>query len=190
MPAIKLRHVATLVIALVTLAACDAEPIAPRVASALSAPAASAVTTAASVNTIDRVNATVPHSFVVFVSCANGGQGEVLQANGQLEYRGHWVTNAQGERVHHVAVSNFTGSAIGWDTGEAYDVVSRELSQGNIDYGNDGIPDSGEELQRTRLRLTSRASGATFSVVLVGRFVQTPSGDFVLDGWEGTARCN
>ena len=186
MPSFKLRVAATLVVALVTLAACDAAPLAPHAAPSLSASVASS----ASASAISRENATVPHTFVAFVPCANGGVGEVLQVSGQLQYRGHWISTAGGERVHHVVVSNFTGSAIGWETGDAYDVVSREISQGNIAYGNDGIPDSGEELQRSTLHLTSRASGATFDVTVVGRFVQTPSGEYVLDGWDGKARCN
>jgi hypothetical protein len=184
---LNLRYAATLVIAAATLAACDAEPIAPHTQTLVRT---SAVTTTASANTISRDDATVPFSFVVFAACANGGQGEVLQVNGNLQYKGHWITTTQGQRQHYVLVASFTGSGIGWDSGEEYDVVTREISQGNTAYGTDGIPDSGEELQRIALRLTSRETGATFDVVLVGRFVQTPTGEFVLDGWEARTRCD
>jgi hypothetical protein len=163
--------------ALATFAACDAEPF------------ASAVSASASANTIDHSEATVPFSFVVFASCANGGEGEVLQVGGELQYKGHWITTTRGQRQHYVTVASFTGSAVGWDSGEAYDVVTREFSQGNSAYGNDGIFDSGEELQRTRLRMTSRVTGAVFEVVLAGRFVLTPTGAVVLDEWDATTRC-
>jgi hypothetical protein len=85
--------------------------------------------------------------------------------------------------------SPVTGSATGWETGEVYDVSSRELFQTNTDYGADGILDSGEELQRVRIRLTSRATGAEIYVVIKGRYVLTPAGDYVLDSWDGTSRC-
>jgi hypothetical protein len=68
-------------------------------------------------------------------------------------------------------------------------VETRGITQGNVAYGDDGIPDSGEELQRTQLRLTSRTTGAVFDIVIVGRFVQLPSGEYVLDSWDGVARC-
>ena len=180
-------RLALLVTALATLTACDAELAAPDPAAPASAAALAAGVAA---NTVHREENTVPFSFVVFASCANGGEGEVLQAHGELHYRGHWVTSDQGQRNHYVVVSRFLGTAVGWDSGEVYDIARRDLTQGNIDYGSDGIPDSGEELQRIRLQLTSRDTGATIDVVLVGRFVQTPAGEYVLDGWDGTARCD
>ena len=182
-----LQYAATLVIALGTLAACDAEPLVPRTESPV--PAA-AVTTAGSANTIYRDAATVPFSFGQYASCANGGLGEVLQVSGELQYTGHWITTTDGQRQHNFMLASFTGSAIGWDSGEAYDVVTRELSQVNNAYGTDGILDSGEELQRIALHATSRTTGTAFEVVLVGRFVQTPTGEFVLDGWDATTRCD
>ena len=184
---LKLQQAATLVVALLTLAACDAQPTAPAAESPV---VASAVTTTASANIIYRDEATVPFSFVVYAPCANSGEGEVLQVSGDLEYRGHWITTTQGQRNHYLFVASFTGSAYGWETGEEYDVATREISQGNSTDGTDGIIDSGEELQRTRLLLTSRTTGAVFTIVLVGRFVQTPTGEYVLDGWDGTARCD
>lgn len=184
---LKLQYVLMFVIALATLAACDAEPLAPRAESPVRA---SDFITTASGNVISRDDATVPFSFVQYTSCANGGQGEVLQVSGELQYTGHWITTTQGQRQHNVTIASFTGSAIGWESGEAYDVLTREVSQSNSDYGTDGILDSTEELQRIRLSLTSRATGATFEIVLVGRFVQTPAGAFVLDGWEATTRCD
>jgi hypothetical protein len=174
------------VVALAKLAGCDAQPLGPRVEPLARV---SVVPSGASANTISRDEATVPFSFVVYASCANAGQGEVLQVSGQLQYTGHWITTTQGQRQHNVVIASFTGSAVGWETGDAYDVVTREVSQVNDAYGNDGILDSGEELQRVRLRLTSRETGATFDLVIVGRVVQTPTGEFVLDGWDGTARC-
>jgi hypothetical protein len=185
---ITLRRAAALTITLATFAACDDAPSAPRIetpahASALAA-AASAAASAAPV----REGATVPFAFVVYAPCANNGQGEVLQAYGQLTYQGTWLTT-EGERYHHALIESFTGSATGWESGETYDVQTRELAQGNTTYGNDGIPDSGEDMQRIQMRLTSRATGMVIDIVLTAHVVQIPSGEYVLDGWEGTARC-
>ena len=187
MSANTLRYAATLAIAIATLAACAGDPIAP--GNAVHA-RASSLSTSASANTSSREEATVPFTFVQYASCANGGQGEVLWASGVLQYRGHWITTAQGQRYHYAVVAGFTGTAIGEESGEVYDIATRELAQGNVDYGTDGIRDSGEELQRVALRLTNRQTGVSFTILLVGRFVQTPTGEFVLDGWEGTARCS
>jgi len=180
-----LQRAAALVVVLLTLAACDAQPTAP---SADSAMRASAVSSNAS--SVYRTSGTLPTSFVVYASCANAGTGEVLQVSAQVEFWGQWVTNPRGERVHHVFNASYTGSAVGWDSGETYDVVSREFSQGTIDYGNDGIPDSGNEKQRVRVELTSRATGAVINIVLTSRFVQAATGEFVVDVSDATIRCN
>ena len=181
-----LQRAAALVIALATLAGCDAEPLAPHVATPALVPA---TTAASSTNMIYRNEATVPFVFVVYASCANGGRGEVLWASGELHYRVHTITSTSGQRLHYAEVATFTGSAVGEESGEAYDVATRELRAGNTDYGTDGILDSGEEQQRLRLALTSRVTGAVIQVVLVGRWVQTAIGEFVVDGWDGPARC-
>ena len=179
------RHAATLVLALATLAACDSTPLAPR----LAPPArVSANLSTPSGNIISRSGATVPFSFGMYVPCANAGQGDVMQVDGTLQYAGHWISIGE-QRQHNVVLTQFTGTATAWESGETYDALQREVSQSNIAYGNDGIPDSGEELQRIKVRLTNRASGAVFDVTLVGRFVQTATGEFVLSGWDGTARC-
>jgi hypothetical protein len=179
------QRAATLAIALATLTACDAEPMSPRTDSQLSSS-----TTTVAANVIYRNDTTVPFSFVVYTPCANSGEGEVLQVNGQLQFRGQWTTSAQDQRNHYVVVERFIGSAVGWETADEYDVETRAISQGNVAYGDDGILDSGEDLQRTQLRLTSRTTGAVFDIVIVGRFVQLPSGEYVLDSWDGTARCS
>ena len=181
MPIRKLLSTAAFMLAMATLTACDAGPLAPR-----SSPPATA---AASTNIISRDEATVPFNFAMYASCANGGQGETLGAIGSMQYRGHWISTTQGTRQHNVIVTRFTGTATGDDTGDVYDITTREISQSNNAYGTDGILDSGEELQRVSLLLTNRATGASFTIVLTGRFVQTPAGDYVLDGWTGTARC-
>jgi hypothetical protein len=173
-------------IALATLTACGSDSTGPRVEPPTED---SLITASVSSNAIDRENATVPYSFVVFASCANGGQGEVLQVSGEMRYSGHWLTSAEGRRVHSVVISSFTGSAVGWESGDVYDVETREIAQSNSNYGTDGIQDSGEDLQRIALSLTNRASGAIIAIVLVGRFVQTATGEFVLSGWDGTTRC-
>lgn len=182
-----LRYAATTIVALASLAACADSPIAPVSPSAASIAGAAPN---ASNNVITRDAQTVQSSFVVYASCANGGQGEVLQVNGTLEYRGHWITTNNGRRQHNVNVSRFTGVATGWETGDVYDVAQRDKLQSNIDYGDDGIQDSGEQLERIRTRLTSRATGAVYDITLLGRFVETPNGDFVLNGWTGWARCD
>ena len=171
------------------LSACDATPSAPIANAPLSA-ATTAASASASANIISRDEATVPHNFVVYASCANGGQGEVLGAQGTLQYKGHWITTAKGTRQHNVINMSFTGTATGEDTGDVYDITTKEFSQTNISYGTDGIQDSGEELQRIRIQLRSRATGALIVIDLTGRFVQAANGEFILSGWTGTARCN
>ena len=179
-----LRRAAALVIALATLAGCDAQPLAPHAATPALGPAA----TAARSPNIYRYDATVPFAFDVHSSCANGGQGEELGATGELHYRGHWITSASGQQAHYAEVVAFTGSAVGEESGEVYDIATRELSEGNIDYGTDG-PHPGEERQRMRLELTSRATGAVIRMVLEGRYVQTGTGEFVIYGSDATERC-
>jgi hypothetical protein len=182
-----LRRIATLVVALTGLAACDTSPVAPRIAP--SARVASSVSTPSG-NVVSTATATVPFVFGVYASCANAGQGEVLDIVGTLQYTGHWITTSGGQRQHNATISRFTGTATGWDSGDVYDATERDLYQTNTNYGTDGIPDSGEELQRVRVRLTNRASGATVDLTIVGRFVQTATGEYVLSGWDGTARCS
>lgn len=182
------RNAAALTIALAALAACDASPSGP----GFETPARpSALTVAGSVAasvTPVRQGATVPFTFVQYASCANGGAGEVLGATGQLTYQGTQLLTA-GERNHIAFISHFTGTAIGEESGETYDVQTRELYQGSLAYGDDGILDSGQQLQRIQLRLTSRATGMVIDIVLDVHFVETPTGQYVLGDWEGTARC-
>jgi hypothetical protein len=172
-----LQRTAAFVIGLITLAACDGEPVAPLRSSARTQ------------NIIYRDAKTVPFSFVVYASCVNGGEGEVLQVNGDLTYSGHWITNTEGEQQHNAERATFAGTGTGWDTGDVYDVVTREFTQSNTAYGPDGIPDNGEQLRRVRLRAVQRVTGAVFELVLEGRFVQAANGEFVLSGWDGKARC-
>ena len=179
-----LRRAATLVIALATLAGCDAQPLAPHAANPALVPA----TTAASSTDVFRNEATVPFAFDVYSSCANGGQGEELGATGELRYRNHWIYSTSGQRVHYAEVATFTGSAVGEESGEVYDIATRELSEGNFADGTDG-PHSAEERQRMRLELTSRTSGAVIRVVLEGRYVETAMGEFVIYGADETERC-
>jgi hypothetical protein len=138
---ITTRRATTLMIALAALSACDSDSTGPRVEAPVEA---SLIKASIQANAIDRGDATVPYSFVVFASCANGGEGEVLQVSGEMRYSGHWLTSKDGQRAHSVVVSSFTGSAVGWESGEVYDVETREIVQSNSDYGTDGIPDSGE----------------------------------------------
>jgi hypothetical protein len=181
-----LQRTASLAGALALFTACNAEPFAPHAESAVRSDAAMA---AASETVVTRDEGTVPASFLVYVPCANGGEGEVVHGNGQLQYRGHWITTTHGQRQHNFTLGTFTGSATGWETGEVYDVSTRDLFQTNTYYGDDGILDSGEELQRIRIRLTSRATGAGMYVVITGRFVLNPAGEYVVDSWDGTSRC-
>lgn len=184
-----LRRIAPLTIAAAAaiLTACSSEPtLAPQ--SAASAQV-SALTPVARQNWISRQEGTVPFSFVVWAPCANGGEGEVLQANGELQYKGQWLTSQNDQRTHSNVISSFTGTATGWSTNDVYDVVTKEHVQGNITDGTDGILDSGEQLERIQLRLTNRATGAVMDIVLTGRFVQTATGEYVQSGFEGTARC-
>src|SRR5262249_11169312 len=125
---VKLRYAATLLIALATLAGCSEEPVAPR----LEAPSsASATTRLASTNASWTDSATVPFTFVQYTSCANGGQGEVLSVNGTMQYNGRWNLTAKGERLHTIIRAEFTGTGTGGDTGDVYDVVTREFTQSN-----------------------------------------------------------
>jgi hypothetical protein len=182
-----LRRIAPLAIAVAALTACQPDlPVAPAGAVTAQLSALSATPTRAQ---ISRADATVPFSFVVYTSCANNGNGEVLQANGELQYRGQWSTINDGQRHHDVVVERFVGSATGWETGETYDIATREHTQGNIAEGTDGIQDSGEDLTRIQMRLTSRATGLVIDIVLTSHFVETPNGDWVLDGWDAKSHC-
>jgi len=185
---ITARSAAALTIALATLAACDAAPTGPR-SETLAPPSAlaGAGSVATSVTPV-REGATVPFTFVQYASCANGGVGEVLQADGQLTYEGTRLVTV-GERYHYEFILSFTGTATGWDSGETYDIASREVDHGGMVYGDDGILDSGDLLQRVQLRLTSRTTGMVIDIVLAAHFVQAPTGEYVLDRSEGTARC-
>ena len=181
------RRVAALGIAAAALTACDSDRSVAPLNQASSR--VSALSPATAAPQAYRDAGTVPYSFVVYAGCANGGQGEVLQVSGELQYKGHWTTSQDGQRTHHSVIERFTGVGIGWDTGEAYDVAMREHSQGNITDGADGIQDAGEDLDRTQLTLTSRTTGLVIDITLTGRFVETPNGEFVRDGWEAKARC-
>ena len=181
------RRIAALGIAAAALTACNADrsvvpPDQPTSRVSALTPASAAVQ-------LYRDAATVPFSFVVYAGCANAGQGEVLQVSGELQYEGHWTTSQDGQRTHHALVERFTGVGIGWDTGESYDVAMREHSQGNITDGTDGIQDAGEDLEREQLTLTSRTTGLVIEITLTSKFVQTPNGDYVLDGWDAKSRC-
>lgn len=181
------RRIAALGVAAAAVTACDsARSVAPR---NQQPPRVSAMTPASAAPQLYRDEATVPYSFVVYAGCANGGQGEVLQVAGELQYKGHWTTSQDGQRTHHALIERFTGVGVGWDTGEAYDVAMREHAQGNITDGTDGVQDAGEDLERTQFTLTGRATGLVIDITLTGRFVETPNGDFVLDGWTAKARC-
>ena len=147
------RRIAALGIAAAAITACSSDrSFAP---AKQSAACVSSLRPASAAPQLYREAGNVPFSFVVYAGCANGGQGEVLQVSGDLQYKGQWTTSQDGQRTHHTLIERFTGSAVGWDTGEAYDVAMREHSQGNITDGTDGIQDAGEELDRTQLSLTS-----------------------------------
>ena len=178
------RSAAALTIALSLLAACDAAPTDP-VARAATLTAAG---TAAASATPWREAATVPFTFGLYAPCANGGAGDVVDATGQLTYQGTRVVTA-GERNHYALLLSFTGTATAWESGETYDAQSREVDQGSMAYGDDGILDSGEDFQRLQVRLTGRTTGEVIDIVLHVHFVETPTGQYVLGDWEGTSRC-
>ena len=182
------RRVAALTITLTVLAACEATPTGPSSETLARPSAFAARSSAAASATPVRDGDTVPINFVQYASCANGGAGEVLGATGQLTYQGTRVTTV-GDRNHSAYIVRFTGTAIGEESGETYDVQTREHYQGSLAYGDDGILDSGQDLQRLQLRFTSRTTGMVIDIVLDVHFVETPTGQYVLDDWEGTARC-
>src|SRR5262245_19937224 len=181
------RRVAPLAIAVAALTACTVDsPLVPQRQSFASASTSSQTP---SLDRMYRDEATVPFTFVLYAPCANAEQGEVLSASGQLQYQGHWTTSADGQRHHYALVERFIGTAIGGDTGDLYDIATREHSQGNTNDGTDGIQDSGEELQRVQMSLTNRATGVGMDITLVGRFVETGDGRWVFDDWTGKSRC-
>jgi hypothetical protein len=185
---ITARSAAALTIAITLLAACDAAPTGPDLATpartSTLTPAGSATASA----TPWREGATVPFTFGLYVPCANGGAGDVVDATGELTYQGTRVVTA-GERNHYALLLRFTGTAIAETSGETYDAQSREVDQGSMAYGDDGILDSGEDFQRLQVRLIGRTTGEVIDVVLDVHFVETPTGEYVLGDWEGTARC-
>jgi len=182
------RRAAALTIALALLAACDADPSGPGSGTPARASALTAAGSSAASAAPWREIATVPFTFGLYVPCANDGAGDVVDATGALTYQGTRVVTA-GERNHYAFLLRFTGIAIGSATGETYDAQSREVDQGSLAYGDDGILDSGEDFQRLQVRLTGRTTGEVIDVVLDVHFVQTPNGEYVLGEWEGKARC-
>jgi hypothetical protein len=185
---ITARNAAALTIALTLLAACDAVPTGPGSDTPARVSTLTAAGSAAASATPWREGATVPFTFGLYAPCANGGAGEVVDATGELTYQGNRVVTA-GERNHYALLLSFTGTAFGWDSGETYDAQSREVDQGSMAYGDDGILDSGEDFQRLQVRLTGRTTGSVLDVVLDVHFVETPTGEYVLGDWEGTSRC-
>jgi len=182
------RRAAALTIALTLLAACDSMPTGPGFDTPARTSTLTAAGSAAASAAPWREIATVPFTFGVYAPCANGGAGDVLSASGQLAYQGTRVVTAD-ERNHYAFLVKFTGTAIAESSGETYDIQSREVDQGSLAYGDDGILDSGEDFQRVQLRLTSRTTGEVIDIVLDVHFVETPTGEYVLGGWEGKARC-
>ena len=181
------RTVAALTITLATLA-CDAAPSAPGAHSG-ARPSALAASGAAATSVIPvRQGATVPYTFGLYLPCANGGQGDWVDIDGQLTFQGTYLQTVN-DRAHHQLIQTFTGTATSEVTGETYDVRSREVDQGSQTYGDDGILDSGQDFQRLQVRLTNGTTGAVVDVVLSVHFVQNATGEWVLGGWEGTARC-
>ncbi len=181
---ITLQYATMLATVVASLAACDGVPLAPTAPVAVAGADAS-VSAAGNY----RGDGTVQHSFVQYSSCANGGAGEVLQISGQLTYSGQWITSPDGQHQLTVTRARFTGVGTGWDTGDVYDITTREFSKSNTEYGPDGIPDNSEELQQFRLSATNRATHTGFEILLVGRFVQTPQGEPSIAGWTGREHC-
>ena len=185
---ITARNAAALTIALTLLAACDAVPTGPGSETLAQASALTSAGSAAASAAPFREIATVPFTFGLYAPCANGGAGDVVYATGQLTYQGTRVVTA-GARNHYAFLVRFTGTAIAETSGETYDAQSREVDQGSMAYGDDGILDSGEDFQRLQVRLTGRTTGEVIDIVLDVHFVETPTGQYVLGDWEGKARC-
>jgi hypothetical protein len=182
------RNAAALTIALALLAACDTSPSGPGFETPARASTLTAAGSASAAAAPFREIATVPFTFGLYAPCANGGAGEVVDATGQLTYQGTRVVTV-GDRNHYAFLVTFTGTATGSESGETYDAQSREVDQGSMAYGDDGILDSGEDFQRLQVRLTGRTTGEVIDIVLDVHFVETPTGQYVLGDWEGTARC-
>jgi hypothetical protein len=172
-------------LALTGLGACDAELLLP----AADAPATAEAAGAKS-NIVWRGENDYGYGFLVYASCANGGQGEALWASGQVHLQGLFGgNNPEHLRVHDQYVATFTGTAIGQTSQEIYDVTSRDISQSNEGYDADWALTSTEQVDHERIRLTSRTTGQVIDLMIAGRWVLTPTGVWVLDGWEATARC-
>jgi hypothetical protein len=172
-------------LALTGLGACDAELLLPVADAPATAEAA-----AGKSNIVWRGESDYGYGFLVYASCANGGQGEALWASGQVHLEGVWGgNNPEHLRTHDHYIATFTGTAVGQTSQDVYDVTSRAISQQNDGYDAEWALESTEQVARERLRLTSRTTGNVIDLMLAGRWVQTPKGDWVVDTWEATARC-
>ena len=181
----RAARAALTILALAGAAACDAELLLPTAAAPAVAEAASAT------RAVYHADETYGYGFLLHASCANGGQGEDLWASGQVTLKGVFggkETSPGTARTHAAYTAIFTGTAVGQTSGDQYDVASREITQATEAY-DDWTLASGEEQVRQRVRLTNRATGAVIDLALVGRWVQTPTGAWVVDKWEATARC-
>ena len=105
-------HVAVVVLA--GLGACSDSPVSPR---HLAPDAVSGPTLAALVSTTNEV---VPNEFTDFVSCANGGAGELVHVTGSIHQVFTTVVNANGGVMVRARSQNQRTTGVGLTTGDTY----------------------------------------------------------------------
>jgi hypothetical protein len=176
---VKLPYAATLIIAVATLAACSAEPVAPRLestatASTLSRPA-SANAAAANSRQIDRS---------VWVSCANGGAGEAIHVTGDLRYDVHQTQDATGV-IHLNIKSNTSGlTGVGTTSGTSFrGMMAEHITSRALDYLNEDVRTS------DMIRFVAPGSGAAYALMVTSHFI-VDQGDYVLwdEAWNEVCR--
>ena len=125
-----MRKLLALGLAVMLAGACADQPTSP--ADTLDAPDIRAAATTTKTNEI------VPIGIAVFVPCANGGLGEVVQAAGYLHINTHTTIN--DNRVHVKTHSNPQGvTGVGLTTGDKYQGTGVTQDTNNFD-AVDGFP--------------------------------------------------
>ena len=105
-----MKHDALLAFAVAALAACDTAPTAP--AANRDRPSFSAVT--------PNTNITIPIDLFVFVPCANGGAGELMEVSGPLHVLSQLTISNSGNVVLYSHFQPQDISGTGFVTGDKY----------------------------------------------------------------------
>jgi hypothetical protein len=174
-----IKRMSAVAASLLVLAGCDRAPTAPT--AAITSPAARA-----SVAERDPIDSEGPLIFFAFLPCGNGGQGEFVRVAGRIRHQGHRLVSGGREHVSIRTTLDATGT--GLTTDAVYAVSGREREMFNA-RRVDEVFASGTARWWSTLRFTDEASGVTFRLEWLSRFVVTPRGEYVVDRMEERAYC-